>query len=99
MAGHRLAPLTGELLLAAWESANAVSPLRRGPVVLTALEPGIPADDLSLGACDALLLQLRVGSFGASLSAVADCPACGESVDIETDAAAMLAQLPAVSLA
>jgi hypothetical protein len=103
MDGHRvadlqLAPLTGELLLSAWEHGAAVSPLRRGPAVLAAMAPGLPADDLSLGSCDTLLLELRVGSFGTGLSAVADCPACGESVDVEADASAMLAQLPPASV-
>lgn len=93
-----LAGLDGDELLRAWEAAVAVPPVRRGAAVLNAVLTDLPIDAelLPIGSCDTLLLALRVGTFGTRLSGVTSCPKCGADVDLDVDAAAILASLPAV---
>lgn len=92
-----LAGLDGDALLRAWERAGAVDPALRGAAVLSVALPDLPvaAERLPVGCRDTLLLALRVGTFGAPLTAVADCPACGEAAEVAADGAALLAALPA----
>ena len=93
-----LAGLDGAELLRAWEAASAVAPVRRAAAVLGTVLTDLPidADLLPIGSCDTLLLALRVGTFGGQLSGVTSCPSCGAEVDLDVDAAAILASLPAV---
>jgi hypothetical protein len=100
-AAEPLAGLSGAELLLVWDTAAGLPPPRRGPAILRAVVPELAVDPelLPIGACDTLLLGLRVGTFGGPLSAVADCPGCGETVDVETDTAEILAGLPQPDLA
>jgi len=93
-----LAGLNGEEILRAWEAATAAEPVGRCAAVLGEVLPDlpIPAALLPIGGCDTLLLALRVGTFGPALSGVSSCPDCGEDVDVDTNASALLAALPAV---
>jgi len=72
-------------LLDAWEDARRLSRFDRPLVLLAAWEPQDDVDSLArlpIGARDARLLSLREEMFGTQLSAGANCPHCGESVDI-----------------
>lgn len=93
-----LAGLDGSDLLRAWEAMAAVDPMRRGAAVLDAVLTDLPApaEALPVGSCDTLLLALRVGTFGAPLSGVTTCPVCETDIDLDIDAAQILASLPAV---
>ncbi len=89
--------LSGAALLRAWERGSGLEPVRRGAAVLAAVLPDlpVPAERLPIGVRDTLLLALRVHAFGPDLAAVAECPACGQSVDVDADGGAILAVLPA----
>ena len=99
-AARPLAGLTASELLHAWECAASVTPARRPGAILDATLPDLmcAADQLPVGARDTLLLALRIGTFGGGLSAVADCPSCTQTADVEVDVGALLAGLPAVDL-
>src|SRR5262245_15653701 len=89
--------LSGAALLRAWEQGSGVVPVRRGAAMLAAVLPDlpVPAERLPIGVRDTLLLALRIHAFGPDLPAVAECPACGESVDVAADGGEILAVLPA----
>jgi hypothetical protein len=78
--------LTAADLLDVWDAGRAASPGERGLLMLEMAEPGLPAEALgewSAGRRDASLLSLRQRVFGPALTAVADCPACGEALELE----------------
>jgi len=77
-------PLTGELLLAAWEAGATGHELRRPLALLAAAIPG--ADQAALGALplaerDLALLRLRERTFGPELAVFASCPRCAERME------------------
>lgn len=77
---------TAAELVDAWEHARAATPGRRGLVLLALAEPGTPAETLggwSVGRRDAALLALHERTFGPRLEALASCPACAESIELE----------------
>lgn len=77
------APPSNELLLA-WEAGLAQSPARRA-VALLACACGAGEDQLAqlpIGARDARLFALRRALFGERIAALAQCPACGERLDV-----------------
>jgi hypothetical protein len=78
--------VTAADLLDVWDAGRDASPGERGLLLLELAEPGQPADALggwSAGRRDASLLSLRRRVFGPTLTAVADCPSCGESLELE----------------
>lgn len=78
-------PLTTPELMAAWDHAVALPPWSRPLAILAA---GCRERDreelaqLSVGQRDVLLLALREWALGPEVVGVADCPACGESVEL-----------------
>lgn len=85
-------PGPGELL-AAWERSSRCGPHERALHLLAWAEPEIGLEalgELDVGARDWKLLMLRRTLFGATLAAVVDCPHCGERLELELDADAML---------
>jgi len=71
-------------LLDAWERGLAESPPARALTLLSA-STGAERDRLarlSLGERDRLLLSLREHLFGPHLDALAECPSCGESLEM-----------------
>lgn len=87
-------PLSATNLLRVWEAGNALNLPQRALALLAAANPGIPTDTLArltLGERDAQLIDLRVLCFGSAITAVATCPACGERVELQFDAAALRA--------
>lgn len=87
-----------EALLTHWEGGPGRTPAGRALALLAALAgPSAPHREpwsqwgrdpgrWSLGQRDAALLQLHAATFGRSLEAVTECPACGEQVELEVDA-------------
>lgn len=78
-------PLTAAELLAVWETASARSPVDRALALLAAACPEHAPDalaQLSIGRRDACLLTLREWAFGAQLVSVADCPQCGDMLEL-----------------
>lgn len=87
-------PLSATDLLRVWEACNALNPPQRALALLAAANPGTPTDALAcltLGERDAKLIDLREQCFGSAFIAVAACPACGERVELQFDAAALRA--------
>ena len=77
--------MNGAVLLAAWERAASEPPLRRALTLLATVSPDRAAEDwarASIGERDQALLGIREEIFGAKLEAVADCPACGQQLDV-----------------
>lgn len=74
--------LTAAELLEVWERARGETPGSRPAVLLAAMnEEG--AAQWPIGRRDALLLELRERNFGNRLACLADCPRCGETVELE----------------
>jgi hypothetical protein len=77
--------LTAQQLLSVWESGQGQSPARRALALLAAACPAVPLESLaalSVGQRDARLLRLREWAFGSQLTGVADCPQCGERLEM-----------------
>src|SRR5262245_33948960 len=84
-------PLNAADLLTAWERALPLPPPLRPLAVLAAAWPGEEPAGLSVGASNARLLALRERLFAPRLEALADCPACGERLELSFTAADLLA--------
>lgn len=82
-------------ILAAWETGTARRPLDRALAILWAAGTGgdDPAD-LPLAERDRRLLDLRIATFGPDLPALATCPACNASLEMELDARMLVQALP-----
>ncbi|MFI2189513.1 hypothetical protein [Streptomyces sioyaensis] len=75
--------LTEERVLEVWEHGLRQPPTTRAPLLATlAAGTGVEVTRLSLAALNSLLLDLRSEAFGDTLSCTADCPGCGESLDV-----------------
>lgn len=90
-------PLDDALLLDIWAGRGARDD-DACAVLLTAAcaTCGESIDDWPLARCQATLLELRCATFGSTLEAAMDCPECGERLEFELDARALL-QLQRVS--
>jgi hypothetical protein len=81
-------------LLTAWERCLPLSPVGRALTLLELAEPTLPAEAISalpIGAREQALLRLRVSMFGADITGLVTCPACGETVELAADANKILA--------
>src|SRR4051812_2383037 len=77
-------PLAEGELLDVWERGLGLPPIERALVILAGAVEA-PAEDLSrltIGRRDAQLLRLRARMFGTKVEGLADCPSCGERLDI-----------------
>jgi hypothetical protein len=83
--------LSASAILAVWERGQGASPGERALQLLAAAGQ---AEDVSVGERDARLLDARVRTFGPLLAAVADCPACGERLDVELSAGDLAGSAP-----
>jgi hypothetical protein len=78
--------LTASLLLDAWETGMAEPVADQSPSLLRSLgwlDGTTALDDLTVGECDMLLLDLRAQLFGSRLGTVASCPRCHHVVEFE----------------
>lgn len=81
--------LTATELLDAWERGLTESPPARALTLLSA-STGAARDQLarlSVGERDRLLLALREQTFGPRLDALAECPSCGERLEMSFEVA------------
>lgn len=77
--------LSASELLGAWERGLGQRLGERALTLLAAIDPRNPRDvlaRLSIGQRDARLLSLREQIFGPQLSSLADCPCCGERLEL-----------------
>jgi hypothetical protein len=84
--------LTADALLRIWERLQHASRAERGLRFLTLALPGHHREALAgfdLGLRDWHLLRLRQAWFGPEVSGCAECPACGEDLEIAFDAGAI----------
>jgi hypothetical protein len=87
-------PLSASTLLTAWEMGRIRHPIDRALLLFALAEPSADRDSLAdrpLGERNIALLGLRQTTFGNRLRAYLDCPACGERLEVELDAAELLA--------
>jgi len=78
-------PFSAAELLRVWERGRRESPVEQGLLMLASACPGTPREslaELSIGRRDACLLDLREKLFGPELSSLADCPGCGERLEM-----------------
>jgi len=81
-------------LLTAWERCLPLSPVGRALALLELAEPTLPAEAISalpIGTRERELLRLRVSVFGAEITGLVTCPACGETVELAADANELIA--------
>jgi len=84
-------------LLELWEFASSCEPPERALRLLAFALPDQAWEalaDFDLGLRDWHLLRLRRVLFGSALSAYADCPHCGERLEIELDARELQDEAP-----
>ena len=82
--------LSATELLGVWERGGRQPPVRRALALLAAACPESTPDALarlSIGQRDARLVTLRGLTFGREFTGLADCPACGEKVELAFRAA------------
>lgn len=78
-------PPSASSLLSIWEQGRRQLPVQRGLLLLVAACPHDAPETLatmSIGQRDTLLLRLRDLLFGPQLASVADCPQCGERLEL-----------------
>ena len=91
-------PPSADDLLDLWEWGQAQPAARRALGVLAVAFPDEPAGRLeaaSVGRRDRALLAVREAIFGRQLRSLADCPACGQAVEVELDTAELHGGSPA----
>jgi hypothetical protein len=79
--------VTAATLLDAWDAAAARPAPLRGVTLLAAVWPERSADEwasVPLGMRDNTLLRFREAVFGGVLESVAECPSCGEQLEVRT---------------
>jgi hypothetical protein len=77
--------LSAQSLLRIWEEGQGLPPWAQALLLLESAEPGADRAALArlaVGERDARLLELRAAVFGEALSSLADCPACGERLEL-----------------
>jgi hypothetical protein len=81
--------LSASDLLEIWEHGRGQTPTEQALTILGFALPQVPAADLwqlPIGQRDACLLYLRELTFGAQLKGLANCPACGDHLELAFDA-------------
>ena len=76
---------TATELLNVWERGRSQSPVERALSLLTLGHSETKPEDLAelkIGERDARLLELRENVFGSGIAGRTDCPACGQSIEI-----------------
>jgi uncharacterized protein (UPF0212 family) len=89
---QRMQPFSAETILGVWETGRQRHELDRALILLAAALPGSSNDellDLTIGERDARLLQLRTLMFGPRAEGFAECPECGERVELPLDTATL----------
>ncbi|HNP71097.1 MAG TPA: hypothetical protein PLO33_01430 [Kouleothrix sp.] len=69
-------------VLDAWERGRTLGPARQALLLLDLTGANADARQLSVGQRDTLLMELRARMFGTHIAALAECPACGERLEL-----------------
>lgn len=80
--------LTARAALSAWERGQSLEPSDRALAILTAALPEVSRDRLRrlpVGQRDALLLRLRLRTFGPLVRGFAHCPSCETPLEFDLD--------------
>jgi hypothetical protein len=88
-------PLSASELLAVWEENGRRPPLWQGLALLAVACPDERIEALAqapIGHYNEWLLTLRLWHFGPALTAVTNCPGCGELVEVTLDVAGLCTQ-------
>ncbi|HEY7043080.1 MAG TPA: hypothetical protein VH419_05370 [Nocardioidaceae bacterium] len=75
-----------------WDHGGRLVPAERALMALSLA--GIDAGERTVGERDAALLALHAATYGGSLAGVTDCPACGESLDVDVPTAHLAVDPP-----
>jgi len=89
--------MTASELLDVWDRGQRQGAHERALTMLAAVLPDRPEGllgELSIGRRDGLLLTLWERTFGPTLTAVTECPRCGEPLEVAFGAAAIRAEPP-----
>jgi len=89
--------LSSSGLLNLWEHGFGLHPLDQGLLALTAALPEVSAGTLAdwpLGQRNRALINLHCACFSSRLQAWATCNRCGEKMEFDLDAAALLGEKP-----
>ena len=84
-------------LLNVWERARSLSPTDCALLLMASADTGISREQLaqcSIGRRDAELLRLRERLFGSRMTGRADCPACGQAMEMNFGVAEIQTALP-----
>jgi hypothetical protein len=87
--------ISAEELLAVWEAGREQHELDRVLTLLLAASPKETREELAgltIGERDTRLLRLRTLLFGSRATGFAECPECGERVEIPIDIAVLVAE-------
>jgi hypothetical protein len=79
-------PLTASDVLAVWERGQGLHPVDRALILLAAAQPELSWEQLArlpIGQRDSLLLALHERTFGPRLASFAECPRCGEKLELD----------------
>lgn len=76
-------------LLDLWERGQDGSRIDRGVRLARAAWPGTVPEEIHIGQCDALVLDLREALFGDRLELALRCPQCAEQLEATLDVAAV----------
>ena len=79
-------------VVALWEQGRRSGPLSRADLLAAAARPELSAsqrDAMTIGARDALLLELRIATYGRHATAFLPCPSCGEALEAPLDLATL----------
>lgn len=82
-------------MLSVWERGLGQPPARQGLILLAAILPEMPPDELaglSVGKRNDCILTLREQMFGPGLASVAACPSCNEQLQFSFDSADLRAR-------
>src|SRR6186997_1249733 len=74
--------LTGHGVLDLWERVASCAPSERGLAILASATPDAVPDTWTIGECEEKLLALHEALFGSQLSGFAECPRCGEALEL-----------------
>lgn len=92
--------LNATSLLTAWEQGVSQHPLQRAVTLLALAWPQKSVDEwtrVSIGERDRQLLQLRHELFGSRFEAIANCPKCGERLELVFSTQDLLTQVAEAS--
>jgi hypothetical protein len=74
--------LSAHGILDLWDRVASCAPSERGLAILASAAPDATPDAWTIGECEEKLLALHQALFGNQLNGYAECPRCGESLEL-----------------